>query len=64
MLLADAYDLACDFYAFLRVIVYSSDTLQQMPTNTNVRAAGKTFCRYNEESISFNLKKGKLSGWV
>ena len=31
MLLADAYDLVCDFYAFLRVIVYSSDTLQQMP---------------------------------
>ena len=29
-----------------------------MLSNTNLRAAGKILCRYNEESISFNLKKG------
>ena len=32
--------------------------LPDMLSNTNLRAAGKILCRYNEESISFNLKKG------
>ena len=42
MLLVNTCDFICDFYAFLRVIVYSSDTLQQMPIMSKKRKP-KTF---------------------